>query len=134
MALSFLSLPGFRSFFFLFVTSPKPWLSVWLLMVAVLSIFNSIQNYMSTSLSKRLFNGHPNQLTPLAARLFATWTLLASVIRVYAAFHLRSHEIVIITLSTFYIVFLFFISVRSRPDSFCLQSVKYPYNLFKIPF
>ncbi|KAI8047028.1 Erg28 like protein-domain-containing protein [Gilbertella persicaria] len=52
-------------------------------------IFNSIQNFCTSSLTKRVYANKPEQVTPLSGRLFATWTWSVSMIRIYAAFHLQ---------------------------------------------
>ncbi|ORZ11997.1 Erg28 like protein-domain-containing protein [Absidia repens] len=73
----------------IFSTLPVGYLPKWLLFTSALGIFNSIQNFCTMSLTKRVYSGHPEQVTPLSARLFATWTWSVSMIRIYAAFHLQ---------------------------------------------
>ncbi|KAI8335832.1 Erg28 like protein-domain-containing protein [Chlamydoabsidia padenii] len=73
----------------IFSTLPDGYLPKWLLFTSALGIFNTIQNLCTDSLTKRVYAGKPEQVTPLSARLFATWTWSVSMIRIYAAFHLQ---------------------------------------------
>ncbi|KAI6784815.1 putative ERG28-involved in synthesis of ergosterol [Emericellopsis cladophorae] len=51
-----------------------------------------------------------DQLTPLAGRLFGIWTLLTSMIRVYAAYNLHNGPIYNIAMSTYAVALLHFSS------------------------
>ncbi|ORZ02625.1 Erg28 like protein-domain-containing protein [Syncephalastrum racemosum] len=73
----------------LFSALPEGYLPKWLLFTTTLGLFNTVQNYMTDSLTKRVYAGKPNEVSPLAARFFATWTMSVSMIRIYAAFHLE---------------------------------------------
>jgi hypothetical protein len=42
-----------------------------------------------------------DQLTPLAARLFGTWTLITSIVRCYAAYHLHIGPVYDIAICTY---------------------------------
>ncbi|KAI8993212.1 Erg28 like protein-domain-containing protein [Pilobolus umbonatus] len=68
---------------------PEGYLPRWLLFTSALGIFNSIQNFCTDTLTKRVYAGKPQEVTPLSGRLFATWTWSVSMIRIYAAFHLQ---------------------------------------------
>ncbi|KAF1804447.1 Erg28 like protein-domain-containing protein [Mucor lusitanicus] len=72
-----------------FSTLPEGYLPKWLLFTSALGIFNSIQNFCTSSLTKRVYANKPEEVTPLSGRLFATWTWSVSMIRIYAAFHLQ---------------------------------------------
>ncbi|KAI9031928.1 Erg28 like protein-domain-containing protein [Phycomyces nitens] len=72
-----------------FSTMPEGNLPKWLLFTSALGIFNSIQNYCTDSLTKRVYSGTPELVTPMTGRMFATWTWSVSMIRIYAAFHLE---------------------------------------------
>ncbi|CAO3623538.1 unnamed protein product [Mucor fragilis] len=72
-----------------FSTLPEGYLPKWLLFTSALGIFNSIQNFCTSSLTKRAYANKPEEVTPLSGRLFATWTWSVSMIRIYAAFHLQ---------------------------------------------
>ncbi|KAK4057149.1 ergosterol biosynthesis protein [Microbotryomycetes sp. JL221] len=54
-----------------------------------LAIFNSIQNFVTTSLTRRIYSKAQPQVTPLQARTFAIWTLASAAIRIYAAYHIQ---------------------------------------------
>ncbi|KAF2731674.1 ergosterol biosynthesis protein-like protein [Polyplosphaeria fusca] len=82
----------------------------WLVFTALISIANSIQAFMTLHYTFRVYNpNHPwlparisfpyassssdknkiaSQVTPLSARTFGTWTLLASVVRMLVAYHI----------------------------------------------
>ncbi|KAG7119667.1 Ergosterol biosynthetic protein 28 like [Verticillium longisporum] len=51
-----------------------------------------------------------DQVTPLAARLFATWTLLAAVVRMYAAYHLEHAHMYDLVLWTYVVALGHFLS------------------------
>ena len=76
-------------------------------------MFNSLQNFITLDLTKRLYNrtatgeedsstciryaGHLTTrsfflfpVTPLQARTFAAWTLVSAVVRFYAAYNINS--------------------------------------------
>jgi Erg28 like protein len=68
-----------------------------ILQVGLISIGNSIQAYTTLSYTRRLYAGPANNkapealtspVTPLSARTFGTWTFIASIVRLYAAYHL----------------------------------------------
>ncbi|KAI8384679.1 Erg28 like protein-domain-containing protein [Radiomyces spectabilis] len=61
----------------------------WMLFTSALGIFNTIQNYCTSSLTKQVYGNKPEQISALSGRLFATWTWSVSMIRIYAAFHLQ---------------------------------------------
>ncbi|KAL1931969.1 hypothetical protein VTP01DRAFT_9025, partial [Rhizomucor pusillus] len=68
---------------------PEGYLPKWLLFTSALGIFNSIQNFCTDKLTKRVYANKPVEVTPLSARFFATWTWSVSMVRIYAAFHLQ---------------------------------------------
>ncbi|KAI0975038.1 hypothetical protein F4678DRAFT_360049 [Xylaria arbuscula] len=110
--------------------------------LSVISVGNSLQNYLTLHYSRRLYNGQfvPNsslpvksadfdpedstnklapasaantkdgrttdQVTPLAARLFGTYTFLAAIVRIYASYNLHIAPIYNIAVWT-YVVALF---------------------------
>ncbi|CEG73769.1 hypothetical protein RMATCC62417_09085 [Rhizopus microsporus] len=79
----------YRQFIDIFSTLPEGYLPKWLLFTSALGIFNSIQNFCTDTLTKRVYANKPHEVTPLSGRLFATWTWSVSMIRIYAAFHLE---------------------------------------------
>lgn len=63
-----------------------PILSYWLLFVSSLSLFGTILAFFTpTTIRERQFSTAPDEVTPLAARLFGSWTLLATVLRMTCA-------------------------------------------------
>ncbi|THH02802.1 hypothetical protein EW026_g118 [Hermanssonia centrifuga] len=77
----------------------------WILTVAVMAIFNTIQNFATTKLTRRIYNVLPNAVTPLQARTFGVWTLMSAVVRVYAAYNIHDKSIYDMTLLSFLIAF-----------------------------
>ncbi|KAM0321809.1 hypothetical protein ACHAQA_009906 [Verticillium albo-atrum] len=61
-----------------------------------------------------------DQVTPLAARLFATWTLLASVVRMYAAYNLHHGHMYDLVLWTYVVASAHFLS-----ELFIFKSIKF---------
>ncbi|KAL9948257.1 hypothetical protein ACHAO5_002059 [Verticillium nonalfalfae] len=61
-----------------------------------------------------------DQVTPLAARLFATWTLLAAVVRMYAAYHLEHAHMYDLVLWTYVVALSHFLS-----EMFFFKTVKF---------
>ncbi|CDO52700.1 similar to Saccharomyces cerevisiae YER044C ERG28 Endoplasmic reticulum membrane protein, may facilitate protein-protein interactions between the Erg26p dehydrogenase and the Erg27p 3-ketoreductase [Geotrichum candidum] len=58
----------------------------WLLFVSAVSVFNSVQTYISgLELTRKVYDNKPQEVTNLSARTFGTWTVLASIIRFYGA-------------------------------------------------
>ncbi|KAI4180840.1 MAG: hypothetical protein L6R41_006982 [Letrouitia leprolyta] len=62
-------------------------LQYWLLLLSVVSIGNSVQSYLTTSYTRRVYSAPETTVTPLHARTFGTYTALASIIRLYAAYN-----------------------------------------------
>ncbi|VEU21355.1 DEKNAAC102659 [Brettanomyces naardenensis] len=59
----------------------------WLFFISVVSIFNSIQTYVNLELTKQVYGNKPEQVSPLSARTFGTWTLISAIVRYYTSFH-----------------------------------------------
>jgi len=57
--------------------------------LATVSIGNSVQAYSTLSYTKRVYSGTPDQVTPLSARTFGTWTFVTAVVRLLAAYHIN---------------------------------------------
>ncbi|CUM67260.1 uncharacterized protein PRCAT00004953001 [Priceomyces carsonii] len=83
----------------------------WLLFISVVSIFNSIQTYLSKDLklTQKVYN-NTNEVTPLSARTFGTWTILSSILRFYGAYYLANQQVYELVLWTFFIAGVHFIS------------------------
>ncbi|WVR05614.1 hypothetical protein IAU60_002636 [Kwoniella sp. DSM 27419] len=65
-------------------------LPYWLLMTSVAGTYNALQNYFVIWQTQEVYAGKSHEVTRLAARLFAAWTMLASVIRGMAAYDIHS--------------------------------------------
>ncbi|CAK4034845.1 related to ERG28 involved in synthesis of ergosterol [Lecanosticta acicola] len=99
----------------------------WLLFIAIVSIGNSIQCYVSLSGSRQVYSGISNttQSTPstsnqvksttnspvneLSARTFGTWTALSSIIRLYTAYNIHDPILYQICLWTYGLAFAHFL-------------------------
>ncbi|GJE96596.1 Erg28 domain-containing protein [Phanerochaete sordida] len=81
----------------------------WILFVSVTALFNTVQNFVTTKLSRRLYSGAP-VVTALQARTFGAWTLMSAVVRAYAAYHIHDKAIYDMTLLSFLIAFGHFAS------------------------
>lgn len=60
--------------------------------LASISIGNSIQAYSTVAYTKRVYSGAPNEVTPLSARTFGTWTFVSAVVRIYAAYFIHEQK------------------------------------------
>jgi len=81
-----------------------PYLTYWLLIVAGLSTFGTLQAFYHThTLQTKQFSLKPEEVTPLAAKLFGAWTLVASIVRFRCALNLNNKVLYNITLQTFMI-------------------------------
>ncbi|CEP63486.1 Erg28p LALA0_S08e03576g [Lachancea lanzarotensis] len=73
---------------------PPGYLPKWLLFISVVSVFNSIQTYISgLELTRKVYERKPQETTKLSARTFGTWTFVSSVIRLYGALYLNEEHI-----------------------------------------
>ncbi|KAI0064757.1 Erg28-like protein [Artomyces pyxidatus] len=84
----------------------------WQLAVAVTAIFNTIQNFTTLKLTRKIYNATPptEPVTSLQARTFAVWTLTSAVVRWYAAYHIQDKIIYDMALMTYLIAFAHFSS------------------------
>ncbi|EMG50995.1 ERG28 Ergosterol biosynthetic protein 28 [Candida maltosa Xu316] len=85
-------------------------LPYWLLFISVVSAFNSVQTYQNNTLTRRVYEGNPNEVTGLSARTFGTWTLITSIVRGYAAYHLQVAPIYELAQFTFLVAGFHFVS------------------------
>ncbi|KAF2805735.1 Erg28 protein [Mytilinidion resinicola] len=89
----------------------------WLLLVSAVSVANSIQCYLTTTFTARVYNGpspptaskskspkpppSTSPVTPLSSRTFGTWTFLSSVIRLYAAYYTSDPRVYELAFATY---------------------------------
>ncbi|WPK24720.1 hypothetical protein PUMCH_002004 [Australozyma saopauloensis] len=67
----------------------------WILFISVVSVFNSLQNYLikDVSLTRKVYSAAPEmEVTRLSARTFGTWTFLTAIVRFYGAYNLVGNE------------------------------------------
>ncbi|KAF2714232.1 transmembrane domain-containing protein [Pleomassaria siparia CBS 279.74] len=106
----------------------------WLLMVSIISIANSIQSYTTLHYTRRIYTPPsasnppsgipprtlktpslsspetPSQVTPLSSRTFGTWTLLTSIVRLYAAYNINEPVMYELAICTYGVAWLHFMS------------------------
>ncbi|KAH7907934.1 Erg28 like protein-domain-containing protein, partial [Hygrophoropsis aurantiaca] len=83
----------------------------WQLIVASMAVFNTIQNFSTLKLTRKIYTGvPPTSVTPLQARTFAVWTLTSAVVRGYAAYNIHNKIIYDMALFTYLIAFGHFTS------------------------
>ncbi|KAJ2922403.1 hypothetical protein H1R20_g14689, partial [Candolleomyces eurysporus] len=80
------------------------WLGYWQLLVATTAVFNSLQNFLTLKLTKRIYD-KTAVVTPLQARTFAVWTLTSAVVRFYAAYNINNKALYDMALFTYLIAF-----------------------------
>ncbi|KZP31658.1 Erg28-like protein [Athelia psychrophila] len=101
---------SFQAFLDFLPQSPG-WLPDWQLLVAVMAVFNTVQNFATLKLTRRIYdNVPPNSVTALQARTFAVWTLTSAVVRGYAAYNIHNKTIYDMALFTYLIAFGHFTS------------------------
>ncbi|KAK2460880.1 hypothetical protein APHAL10511_007350 [Amanita phalloides] len=82
------------------------WLARWQLFVAVTALFNTVQNFVTLKLTRRIYNNiSPAAVTQLQARTFGVWTLTSAIVRVYAAYNINNKSIYDMAMLTYLIAF-----------------------------
>ncbi|KAM6446039.1 ergosterol biosynthetic protein 28 homolog [Rhynochetos jubatus] len=83
----------------------------WLVMVSVIAAGNTLQSFRDHGfLSEKLYTASPGLVNGLQARTFGVWTLLSSVIRCLCAVDIRNRTLYYITLFTFFLALVHFLS------------------------
>ncbi|ODQ78375.1 hypothetical protein BABINDRAFT_39520 [Babjeviella inositovora NRRL Y-12698] len=83
----------------------------WLLFISVVSVFNSVQTYVSgVELTRRVYENKPLETTALSARTFGTWTVVSAVIRFYGAYYINNPQVYELTMCSYYIAAFHFAS------------------------
>lgn len=106
-------------FGYLYAFLPQPakqgYLPHWLLFISVVSLFNSVQTYSSDlTLTRKVYEKEATsknkgpQVTNLGARTFGTWTCVASLVRLYAAYNVNNKPVYELAQFTFLIAALHF--------------------------
>lgn len=76
-----------------------------------LSLYSVIQCYFinATRIGKLVYNrAPPNEVTPLFGRMFGTWNLLSTIVRVCAAYDIHHRGMYLLALLTYVIALLHF--------------------------
>ncbi|RPB08024.1 ergosterol 28 [Morchella conica CCBAS932] len=73
-----------------YLPQDEGWLPKWMFLVSVIAVGNSVQTYMTLHFTKRVYSGRPDQVNWLSSRTFGTWTFMASVLRLYAAYNITN--------------------------------------------
>ena len=92
------------------LTVPEGLLPKWLLFISVVSMFNTVQNFAGTSLTRRIYAKRPSEVTALTSHLFGVWTLLSAVIRYQAAWDISNPTLYRLAQTTFGIALFHFCS------------------------
>ncbi|GAA5904529.1 hypothetical protein JCM5296_005475 [Sporobolomyces johnsonii] len=85
-------------------------LPYWMLFVSGLAVFNSVQNFLTTSLTKRVYSRSPALVNPLQARTFAVWTLMSAAVRIYASYNISNKVMYDLALISYALAWLHFVS------------------------
>ncbi|EGN98690.1 hypothetical protein SERLA73DRAFT_136580 [Serpula lacrymans var. lacrymans S7.3] len=94
-----------------YLPATEGWLPKWMLLVASMAVFNTIQNFTTLKLTRRLYSAvSPGTVTSLQARTFAVWTLTSAVVRGYAAYHMHDKTMYDMAMITYLIAFGHFTS------------------------
>ncbi|GAA5996560.1 hypothetical protein JCM11641_002093, partial [Rhodosporidiobolus odoratus] len=63
-------------------------LPYWMLFVSGLAVFNSVQNFLTTKLTRRVYSKAGGSVNALQARTFGVWTLMSAAVRISAAYNI----------------------------------------------
>ncbi|GAA5880493.1 hypothetical protein JCM16303_005405 [Sporobolomyces ruberrimus] len=85
-------------------------LPYWMLFVSSLAIFNSVQNFLTTSLTRKVYARSPAWINPLQARTFGIWTLTSAFIRLYASYNISNKPLFDLALISYGIAWFHFVS------------------------
>lgn len=91
-------------------TASLPLLSLMHIQLSIVSIGNSIQSYLTTSYTRRIYSAPETTVTPLHARTFGTYTTLASIIRLYAAYNITDSAMYQLAMWTYVVAMGHFLS------------------------
>ncbi|KAL1959753.1 hypothetical protein VTO42DRAFT_1339 [Malbranchea cinnamomea] len=80
----------------------------WLFFVSVVSFLNTTQAFTSSTYTGQLYSSA--SVTPHASRLFGTWTLLSSIIRLYGAYYINEPHVYDLTMVTYGVALAHFVS------------------------
>ncbi|KAK4688454.1 hypothetical protein P7C73_g1660, partial [Tremellales sp. Uapishka_1] len=85
-------------------------LPYWMLLTAVAASYNAVQCYFIIWQAKEVYQGKAHEMTPLAARLFASWGLVAAFVRGTAAYNLSNAPVYYLAMATYAFAGLHFTS------------------------
>jgi hypothetical protein len=75
-----------------------------------MAIFNSVQNYTTLKLTRRVYSQRPQDVNALSSRTFGTWTFLSAVVRAYAAYNIANSAVYDICMWSYAIAGAHFVS------------------------
>jgi len=78
----------------------------WLLFTSFLGLFNTVQNFVTLTLTQRVYANCPHQVTPLQSRTFAVWTVTSGMVRAYCAYNITDPVIYQMALWTYAFVLI----------------------------
>jgi len=93
-----------------FIPAHNGYLPKWQLLVAVTALGNTVQAFLGLATTRRIYNLQPGLVTPLSSRTFGVWTILSSIVRFYAAYHINEKAVYDIAMWTYLIAFAHFAS------------------------
>ncbi|OQV15835.1 putative ergosterol biosynthetic protein 28 [Hypsibius exemplaris] len=83
----------------------------WIALVGMMALANTLQCFVKPDFVwEKLYNVKGSGATPLAARTYGMWTLLAAMVRFTYSVNIHNWELFLVTLSTFLIAFGHFVS------------------------
>jgi hypothetical protein len=110
-----------------------PYLSHWLLVVAFMSLFGTLQAFASTALLKQYqFDKAQQEVTPLAGKLFGAWTLIATLVRISAALEPWNASLYRLAVATFVVALGIYMHAFIIARSISFSNVMKP-MVFAVP-
>ncbi|KAI8450215.1 hypothetical protein BY996DRAFT_7400043, partial [Phakopsora pachyrhizi] len=71
---------------------------------------NTVQNYLTPGLTKRVYNHQTHLVISLQSRTFSVWTFTSGLIRTYTAYNIRDPALYQLSIGTFLIALTHFLS------------------------
>eukprot|EP00922_Rhytidocystis_sp_ex-Travisia-forbesii_P012678 GHVS01019091.1.p1 GENE.GHVS01019091.1~~GHVS01019091.1.p1 ORF type:complete len:143 (-),score=15.91 GHVS01019091.1:407-835(-) len=103
------------------------WMSRWLLFVSLFRALSMYWSYFKPGvIAERVFDLIPNHVSQTTTHLFGVWTCLSGVLCVTCALNLYNKPLFYVTIFSFLLAFLFFLSEYSVYQSMSNKGFKFP--------
>ncbi|KAH9817678.1 hypothetical protein DFH28DRAFT_1081280 [Melampsora americana] len=83
-------------------------LYLWIFLIGLISIFNTLQNFLTLKFTQKIYNQEPKLVNSLQSRTFAIWTLTSGLIRIYTAYNIHHQALYQLTIGSYLIALFHF--------------------------